>query len=292
MSSGMRRRTKTTVSATAASKKFGKYKKEDQKRAGKADVRDEAVERLMDAFRQFMHGKAIIEGLLEGLAYSSKDVEKFSLSLIEFQEDRNFSSKAGHFLSSLINNGADSDYVIHTGHMEAKIDLIGMENTKNITVHGDVGDEVGIHMKRGSILVEGNAGENAGLEMEGGSIVVMGDALKNIGIGMKGGHITIKGNTLGPIGNVERGTIIVHGDAIDLSIHIEEGEIHIEGDLRLAQGNPDISRIVSRKGKIYHKDELIAEDMASGLAFIDMYSGMENEESAFQYGFLPDDEEE
>jgi len=138
-----------SASATrlAVGSRFGKYGPEQEKEVRKLDVKeDRALEQLKNAWRTFRddlrrwHGSdsTFVLAQVKGLVYSTKDVETFSLALAEFQDEKHFSSDAGVFLNVLIDNGKDSDYVIHTLHLGQKIDGLGFENKKNIIVNGDL----------------------------------------------------------------------------------------------------------------------------------------------------------
>jgi len=184
--------------------KFGKYKPEEEKEVRKVEVKeDKVLTQLKAAWRKLEAHKAIdfvykdALKLVEGIGYSAEDVGRFSLALAEF-DDKNpywgyLSHKAGVFLSALINNGKDSRYVIHTGHLNLRINDLGFRNTKDITVNGDLGSNVGYGMRGGSITVNGNAGINVGLGMEAGTIIVNGNTGPEVGRKMEGGEIRIEG---------------------------------------------------------------------------------------------------
>jgi formylmethanofuran dehydrogenase subunit C len=264
----------------SVSKRFGRFKDEDEKAVRAPHVvEDETLKQLKEAWN-----KAHLEVLenegrcyssclfaIKGIQYTAKDVEKFSIALAEFQDMEIFYVKAGYFLSALINNCPDSDFVIHTKHLDEKINCLGLFNTKNITIAGDAGDCLGFWMTGGKITVEGNAGEGAGKEMKNGEIVIDGDADYYLGYGMHGGKITVEGNTGNHAGKLmENGEIIVNGnggDSLgirmkggkitvkgnageDIGFGMVSGEIHIEGDYESLAD--DIKR-----GKFYHKGRLI-----------------------------------
>lgn len=292
------------VSRVAAGKKFGRYKPEKEKATRKADVKEDEVLRQMKkawtAYEETIkdgsyrydwdidEAMSIIQSTV--LQYSSKDVEKFSIALAEFQDEEKFYEKAGMFLSVLINNGKDSDYIIHTSHLVWGPNNLGCRNRKNIIVKGKLGSHAGREMEGGTIIVEGdvdlslgfsmkggrivvkgNAPYGTGVYMEGGTIIVEGNAGDTIGSHMKGGTIIIKGNAGSSVGpNMDGGTIIVEGDAGDYvgySFHsyhnygrsdklgatgaMEGGEIHILGDVG------DTIYEFIKGGKIYHKGKLI-----------------------------------
>jgi len=279
----------THPAVLALAGRFGKYKPEEEKEVRKIDVKeDKVLKQLKAAWRKFKHigppNLRRIEEIYEypyrhalkqvkGIRYSAKDVESFTLALIGFQREKNFSERAGYFLSALINNCRDTEYVVHTQHLVKKINYLGFKNTKNIvvngnmghsigkcmkrgsiTLNGDVGERVGWDMKDGTIIVNGNADVELGCGMEGGSISVNGNAGRGVGFRMMGGTLTIKGNAGWWVGcSMRGGIIVVNGNAgHEVGAFMKGGEIHLEGDYeRIAD---DI-----RGGKIYHKGKLIVD---------------------------------
>jgi len=192
---------KTKVPSTAAvGSKFDRYKPEEEKEVRKLDIKeDEVLKQLKAVWKKFEapvttldqdHENAVKQ--LRGVCYSAKDVENFSIALAEFQDERYFSYKAGVFLSALINNGKDSDYVIHTQHLK-EVSELGYKNTKKIVVNGHVCGP-GPFMEGGTIIVNGNAGPDVGAFMRGGTIIVNGNAGDKVGDGMLGGEIHIEGH--------------------------------------------------------------------------------------------------
>ena len=227
----------------AVSKRFGMYKDEEKKAVRDPDnKKDEVLERIREAWRRInpdhnMHGKYVeacreINRLQLHLNCSSKDVERFSVALAEFQDEKDFSVKAGTFLSALINMGRDSDYTIHTGHLTKGIEMLGFKNTKNVIVRGNAFDGTGAWMKSGLLVVEGSV-VTVGVAMDGGRIIVNGDS-GEIGDGMRSGVIIVKGNSLGKVGKNMTG-----------------GEIHVEGEIC------SIGELFH--GKIFHKGKLIVD---------------------------------
>jgi hypothetical protein len=229
--------------ATMANR-FSKYKPEEEKTVRKADfVEDEALKKMRAVWKAFNFTNSVAVDnavlldlfMLKGLEYSAKDVENFSLALAEFQDENAFRDKASVFLSTLINNGKDTDYVIRTSHLGKPLHFLGCDNTKNITIEGDVGICCGLEMNSGSITVNGNTGDYCGSHMQGGSITVEGDAGDFCGFDMQGGTITVKGDAGGWCGDGMKG-----------------GEIHVEGEI----GNISSE---SEHGKIFHKGKLIVD---------------------------------
>ncbi|MDD5171994.1 MAG: hypothetical protein PHF60_03070 [Candidatus ainarchaeum sp.] len=85
------------------------------------------------------------------------------------------------------------------------------------------------------LVINGNVGSRAGMGMENGSMLIKGDA-EDVGCAMKGGTISVEGDAKSSIG-----------------WNMDGGEIHVEGGLseHLCSG--------VRKGRIYHKGELIVD---------------------------------
>lgn len=280
------RKRKKNISRTAASKKFSRYKKEEEKMVKRFEAtKNEVVEQLKglwgacrysvgydDAFHD------MVLNLLrdKGPEYSSEDVEMFSIVLAELQDEKLFSHKGGLFLSALVNNGKDSNYVIHTAQLEL-INYLGFKNIKNLVIKGDVHGWAGGLMEAGSIVVEGKAGNLIGFRGKGGTITVEEDVGDGTGQWLKGGTIIVNGNAGGWVGkDMEGGTIIVKGSVTPLlgpvgnemaggkirirgntgegvGHRMEGGEIHLEGDYE------DISDKI-KGGKIYHKGKLIVDE--------------------------------
>ena len=163
---------------------FGRYGPMQSQPVRQTDVQEnETVRQLREIFRDFdfdirrssIRNYELALDLIENLKYSAKDVEQFSITMTEFQDDRYFPFSAGLFLSALINNGKDTDYTIYTKHLSVKINDLGHKTNKNITINGDAGDGVGGSMKDGKIIVNGNAGHGVGYCMTGGEIHLNGD---------------------------------------------------------------------------------------------------------------------
>jgi len=209
--------------------------------------------------------------LMDKRGYAAKDIERFSISLAEFQNEENFPIKAGLYLSALMNASEDTGFVIHTAHLGGSIENLGYHNSKDIKIDGHAGNGIGYDMHAGSIIVDGDAGGYVGAWMNGGSIIVKGDATDTAGTGMEGGAITIEGDALGWVGNKMRdGTITINGNAayyagslmaggtIIVNGHagIEIGQEMEGGKLILNGGYGDISRHI-RGGMIFLGEKLI-----------------------------------
>jgi formylmethanofuran dehydrogenase subunit C len=233
--------------STAIGSKFGKFDLEREVSSTKAEVKETAAIRGIDAAWRACgcdlswSDNADYFSMLQtvkNLLYTSEDIERFSLALADFQQEKEFPWKAGLFLSALINNGNENDYTIHVHHLGESLHNIGFRNKKNITVNGNAGNDVGEKMKDGSITVMGDVRDRIGYWMKGGSIDVMGNAGSFIGRDMKNGSITIKGNTEGDVGTcMEGGSIAVAGNAgNDVGELMEGGCVTINGNAGIRIG--------------------------------------------------------
>lgn len=248
--------------ALAVRKRFERYKGEDEKTVRKPDVKeDEVLGQLKTVFKGCVITESLpniggeydkILQLIGDIGYSSKDVEKFSIGLVEFEEDDCFRT-VGLFLSALINNCKDNDFVIHTQNLRWLINSLGFRNTKNIVVNGNVGRFTGDDMQGGSIVVNGHTEIWLGVRMKGGSITVKGSTAQQVGENMEGGSIIVEGDTGHWVGSwMESGSITVKGNAgEDVGEHMKGGEIYLLGNYE------SIANIEG--GKIYHKGELIVD---------------------------------
>ena len=269
----MRQRQGRPDSATrmAVSKRFGMYKKEEKVGVRKAEIKeDQTLGKFSKIWRKvFQQDKGMdqdigrlhsaLSRLLKRIEYSHKDVEKFSLMLADFPLEEDMPGEAGLFLSALINNGKDSDYVVHAEPF-GQIDILGFRNRKSITLKGNGGVWIGTEMKGGKLIVEGDVDDEIGGGMRGGKILVKGNS-GSAGDHMKGGEIMIEGNA-GAVGNfMEGGRIIVKGNAtLQVGDFMEGGEIVIEGEISSIEDEifGSIEDNVNH-GKIYHKGKLIVD---------------------------------
>jgi hypothetical protein len=247
----------------AVSKRFGRFKDEDEQAVRAPDVaEDRALGQLKEAWMKVRwagtflasssgrHYPACMEAIA-GLAYSPKDVEKFSLALAEYQDTEDFSWKAGYFLSALINNCPESKFAVYTRHLDRRIVCLGVCNTKDIMMDGDAGNFLGYRMLGGRITVNGNTDDFAGRWMVDGEIVINGDGGNSLGDGMQGGKITVKGNVGYWAGQrMKKGEIVVNGNSgHDLGDDMQGGKIVVEGYAGWVG--------VVRGGEIYHKGKRI-----------------------------------
>ena len=248
-------------STLVAARNFGRYKSEVPQAVRKPELKEnETLAQLKQAWAKFeltsrgtdddVHESVC--DVIRNLKYSAKDVEKFSLALANFEQEPDFETKAGYFLSALINNGLDSDYVVHTDHLSLKINYLGFKNQKNIIVKGNVRDNLGRQMTKGSIIINGDAENDVGHRMTGGVIIIKGNTGNWTGIYMVGGEITLNGNASAFVGDSMRnGVIYVLGNVgCAVGNKMMGGEIHLDGTYDSIYRNP-------YEGKIFHKGKLI-----------------------------------
>ncbi len=213
------------VPATAMTRDFGGYKRETVQPVRKVDLKEnKTVKKLKEAWVAFLkhemnngiNGSDWCGSGGAGRAYNltleitkdvhctAKDLKLFLVVLSEFADMPEyshwyFSRRLGIFLSALINNGKDDNYVILIRNIGkevlngSSVDDLGWQNTKNITIEGNVGICLGGYMKAGLIVINGNAIDSCGWNMRGGKIIVNGDAEEILGWDMTGGEIEVNG---------------------------------------------------------------------------------------------------
>lgn len=255
-----------TQAVTKVDSRFRKYKPEERKEVREIKVtHDQMRMQLIDAWKRFIFSfgsdtytnsheyyNAAVRVVTKLTAYTAKDVEKFVLTATEFQDVRFFPTFLGVFLSALINLGKDSEYVIHTHHLQTPPWLLGFKNSKLITVEGDLGVDGGIDMKNGRLAVNGNV-RSVGLSMKNGIIIVNGNSTGDDCFLMKGGTVLIRGNSGVLTGQrLDDGVLIVKGNVGRLVGNaMNGGVIHLLGDYESIGG--------VQHGKIYHKGKLIVD---------------------------------
>lgn len=110
----------------------------------------------------------------------------------------------------------------------------GMNETANITVHGNAGPGVAENMMSGKVVIKGDASQYAGATAHGGLLVIEGNASSRCGISMKGIDIVVKGN----IGHMsafmaQSGNLVVLGDAGDaLGDSLYEARLFVRGTVK------------------------------------------------------------
>ena len=78
--------------------------------------------------------------------------------------------------------------------MHQKINLLGYENTKNVTIDGDLGDQTACAMRAGTFIVNGSVEEYTGLGFRGGLLHIRGSAFGSFAFDAHGGNIILDGN--------------------------------------------------------------------------------------------------
>jgi hypothetical protein len=174
-------RMKDAPASLAASGRFRNFRPENEQntRASKVES-DPVLEEMTRLFKMVYAWGSVDLNYCEtavrirGLEYGSKDVENLSLALAELPYEESFSIRAGLFLSVLMNDSKEDDFVIHTAHMHLPPNFLGIFNTKVVSVDGPVGNGLGYKMRGGSITVRGDAmGEICEL-MSGGEVRIDG----------------------------------------------------------------------------------------------------------------------
>ena len=207
------------------------------------------------------------------LAYSSKDISGLCLRLKDHEQHDQF-ELSGVFLSGLINNCKNDEFLLMTDHLDKQIDCIGYENTKKIVVQGNTQNFTGNGMCGGSITVQGNTKNWTGWEMRGGSIIVTGNTGNDTGCNMHGGNIAVKGNTKNLTGYcMSGGSITVRGNTRNCTgWGMSDGSITIQGNTGQYTGSCMTGGIIKvsgtiqqiseywKGGKIYEKDKLVFPD--------------------------------
>ncbi len=194
------------------------------------------------------------------------------------------SVKAGVFLTKVIEISPLTEITLKL-ERGSDIDCFGygFAGKKKIIVQGDLGGDVGNHMKTGILEINGNVKDFCGLIMKGGKIVVHGnvngdcgtgmrggeivvhrDVNDYCGIGMEGGEIVVHGNVNGFCGGIMKGGLIeIDGNANNyVAADMEGGTIYINGDQKPELHSAKLGffgqyKITKTGGSVYHKGKLI-----------------------------------
>ena len=124
-----------------ADKPFGIYSQMEKQTVREADVKENNVlTQLKDLWKRsryfdeencdtwqylsslpwYLHLVQFLRFRLE-IKYSAEDIENFSITLAEFQDERNFAKKAGCFLAALIIASTENTFRIQIRHLAKKI---------------------------------------------------------------------------------------------------------------------------------------------------------------------------
>ncbi|MDD5172128.1 MAG: hypothetical protein PHF60_03775 [Candidatus ainarchaeum sp.] len=195
--------TATHVPALAIADRFSRYQPETEQPVRAIDAKeDKALTQLKDAWRRFKVYRDTIDHdmvtrlyrratkSIKDCKYTAADVEKFSLALGEFKDEKAFGDKAGVFLSALVNKGRAKNYTIRTAHLD-DVNWLCYANRKNVTIIGNIHECFANEMRSGRVVVCGDAFDVGSLK--GGTIVIRGD-VDAISGPLSGGNITIWGH--------------------------------------------------------------------------------------------------
>ncbi len=212
---------------TAAFNVFGKYKGETKQPVRNFEVKkDELMAQVIEIWHKFNfvsgkrydHNYYDLLELLKGKTFSAKEITYISIAITNFQHHEHFTAKAGLIISTMINMSKDADHLVFTNHLAEQPDVLGFKNTKDITIEGHAGTQLGFYMEAGVIVVNGNTGIMTGRDMKGGKIIIRKNAGRYLGDGMEGGVIVVSGNTGQDAGELMKGgEIIICGDKFHLS---------------------------------------------------------------------------
>ena len=118
--------------------------------------------------------------------YSSEAITNFSLRLNKYyaEFDTRGSTPYYHlhndsvskYLNILVNSCNDKEYLIYTKGLDYKLSNIVSFKGKQVTVVGDLGNDIGCGMGGGSLVIQGNVERNLGLFIYSGLIIVTGTA--------------------------------------------------------------------------------------------------------------------
>ncbi|MEM2934554.1 MAG: hypothetical protein QXQ02_09270 [Halobacteria archaeon] len=180
-------------------------------------------------------------------SYSARDIHRFSKYPYEVK-DREF-THSGVFLSLLVNESKDSEFELELGE---RINYLGRENRKKISIRGNVGSYLGYYMQGGEIIVQGSAGDRVGSCMNGGRIIIKGEAGDWLGESMQNGEIIVEGSAGAGAGfNMSGGRIWIKGSARDsIGCSMRAGQIIIEGNAGGNVGGDMLGGEIWVKGRI------------------------------------------
>lgn len=159
----------------------------------------------------------------EPMDVHSQDIQAFCLvlpGLMKFSVSVWYTTKAGVFLSALIDACPENKITLTLPESEKPLDMLGYRNRKNLTINGTAGKMLGHEMICGSITVNGDSGIMAGSLMQNGTIRINGDAGDELGICMEGGEIHVWGEICGWPDSTAAGKIFHKGILLD----VHEGE--------------------------------------------------------------------
>ena len=185
----------------------------------------------------------------KNLEYSAKDLRYLPLILTKDPKDYCYLPNFSSYLSALINKCNELNIIVNTS--DIILDFLGINNEKNLTVIGDVGNyfcefmgagkvnligNAGIgfacNMFGGEISADGNVGDGCAESNGGGKIIINGDCGNFAARYMTGGTLVIKGNAGSDMGYYMKSGNIVVGENVlnNLGNNIKGGSILVKGN--------------------------------------------------------------
>jgi hypothetical protein len=248
---------KTDNSKMAARKRFGHFKKEEQRAIRTPEVTEiKGLKQLTAAWHRFVKEgpansgedriHAFAERICSGFDATPELVERLSLVIQDGKMFRDFGSAMGIFLGALINISNGDSFRIHSSQAYP-ISHIAYKSGKNVIVEGDVIRGVGEKMIAGNVTVNGNVNHIVGKNMSGGVIRIKGNCRNSIGLKMTEGRIIIEGNCRNRVGSTMKGgTVIAKGNAgTSFGSLMEGGKLICLGNVDKALGyNMQSGRII------------------------------------------------
>jgi hypothetical protein len=264
---GMRQATESPGIRLSASRKFGRYKRENLKaRRDISIIDDKAMQKAMEVWHDFTKFKPF-----EWMDFSPEDIQRFCILVKDFEHEEGFGRRLGGILNKMMETSNHTRFELSFEHLMKRPYLLCRSNCKDVVIHGHMNNNFGMYMIKGCIHLEGDAGYRLGAAMKGGIIIVKGNVDTDPGWNMEGGLIVINGcvanktrSRIDAVGLfMSGGEIIVNGDVYgDVGTNMRGGEIHINGDLFDEFMLPcDIEKAAAQviKGRIYHKGKLIVD---------------------------------
>ncbi len=202
-----------------------------------------------------------IAKIVDGFKCDQKQLDLIIITLTQFQNEPDFSLKAGLFISALINEGKGREYSINVTAYDKPLDCLAYRNKKKVVIEGNVGDRLAWGILRGKVtlngscregvaqmarggrvFVNGNADDVAGIEMNGGFLAIRGNAGDRLGEFNKGGRTRVLGNCGAKVGdNMERGVISVSGFCVSIG-KPNGGRINISGKMAWPKAEHETSQ--------------------------------------------------
>ncbi len=128
------------------------------------------VDELTNAFKSFKLSSeasppgieasyAIALSLVSRIRHNPDDLDRFCEVLSALQEQKDFSTRAGLFLSAAVNAGSEERYSLRISHLHARIDFLAWRCKKQLSVEGDVGDFFAANADGAHVKLNGSAGD-------------------------------------------------------------------------------------------------------------------------------------